>query len=159
MYKLDHFLFLLKIMKGAQKMLNLIHDFKNEMADQFNKEFLFSENDLPISEYVVLAMKEFEAVENIDILSYEVIMDPDEVDINEHSININYKKKSGVFDIPKYKYLSTNRCGEIKFKIRVHTNLNERIITKKILIPIEYEGFYTLNNKSCLLYTSDAADE
>lgn len=134
-------------MKGAQKMLNLIHDFKNEMADQFNKEFLFSENDLPISEYVVLAMKEFEAVENIDILSYEVIMDPDEVDINEHSININYKKKSGVFDIPKYKYLSTNRCGEIKFKIRVHTNLNERIITKKILIPIEYEGFYTLNNK------------
>lgn len=117
------------------------------MVKEWNEEFLSSENDLPISEYVVLAMKEFEAIENIEILSYEVIMDPDDVDLNEHSININYKKKSGVYDIPKFKYLNTNRCGEIKFKIRIKTNMHEKIITKKILIPIEYEGFYTINNK------------
>lgn len=117
------------------------------MANEFNEEFLSSENDLPIADYVVMAMKEFEAVENIDILDYEVIMDPDEIDINEHTVNINYKKKSGTIDIPKYKYLYTNHCGEIKFRIRIHTNLHEKIITKKILIPIEYDGFYTLNNK------------
>ena len=128
-------------------MLNLIHEYRNPMVKEWNEEFLSSENDLPISEYVVLAMKEFEAIENIEILSYEVIMDPDDVDLNEHSININYKKKSGVYDIPKFKYLNTNRCGEIKFKIRIKTNMHEKIITKKILIPIEYEGFYTINNK------------
>ncbi len=129
-------------------MLDYIHDFKNPMVNEFNEDFLSSANDLPIADYVVMAMKEFEAVENIEILGYDVIMDPDEVDINEHSININYKKKNtGDIEIPTYKYLSTNRCGEIKFRIRVHTNLHEKIVTKKILIPIEYEGFYTLNNK------------
>ena len=128
-------------------MLQYIHEFKNPMAEDFNEAFLQSENDLPISEYVIMAMKEFEAIENIDILEYEVIMDPDAIDINEHSVNINYKKKSGTYDIPKYKYLHTNRCGEIRFTIRIHTNLHERTITKKILIPIEYDGFYSLNGK------------
>lgn len=130
-------------------MLNYIHDYTDTLKSDFNEEFLSSLNDLPIADYVILAMKELEAIENIDIISYEIIMDPDDIDINEHNININYKKKSGTIEVPKYKYLSTNRCGEIKFKIKIHTNLNEKIITKKILIPIEYEGFYTINNKKC----------
>ena len=128
-------------------MLNYIHEFRNPMEDKINYRFLRSENDMSIPDLVVMAMKEFEAIENITIESYEIVLDTDKVDVNEHSVNINYKRKSGDYEIPKFKYPATNRVGEIRFKIRIETNKNSREITKKILIPIEYEGFYTLNNK------------
>lgn len=128
-------------------MLHYIHDFENPMEQKVNFEFLKSENDIPISDLVVMAMKEFEAIENITISGYEIILDTDKVDVNEHSVNINYKRKGGMPDIPKFKYPATNRVGEIRFTIDIDTNKSHRTITKKILIPIEYEGFYTLNNK------------
>lgn len=133
-------------------MLNSIHMFPNEKAEEFNDEFLHSENDISIPDMVVMAMKEFECIENIEILGYEIITEPDLVDINEHSININYKRKTGAPEIPKYKYLSTNRVGEIKFTIRISTNLNSRVIVKKILIPIEHDGSYDINNKRWKAY-------
>ena len=128
-------------------MLNTIHLYKNDAEKDFNTDFLASLNDISIQDLVVLYMKEYEAIENIEILSYDVTTNPDEIDINEHSININYKRKTDTLDIPKYKYISTNRVGEMRFRIRVHTNINEKIITKKILIPLEYDGFYYINNK------------
>ena len=128
-------------------MLDTIHLFKNEAEKDFNTDFLASLNDISIPDLVVIYMKEYEAIENIEILSYDITTDPDEVDINEHSININYKRKTDTLDIPKYKYIYTNRVGEMRFRIRVHTNINEKIITKKILIPLEYDGFYYINNK------------
>lgn len=128
-------------------MLHTIHDFANPMLAEINRDFITSANDIPITDLVVMVMKEYEAVSNIEILDYEVILDPDKIDINEHSININYKRKSGPIEIPKYKYIATNRVGEIRFTIRIRTNKEERTLIKKILIPIEYEGFYALNNK------------
>ena len=128
-------------------MLNYIYQFPNPMEKELNLPFLRSENDIPIPDLVVMAMKEFEAIENITITGYDIVVDPDKVDVNEHSVNINYKRKSGNYDIPKFKYLATNRVGEIQFHINIKTNKNERNIVKKILIPIEYDGFYTLNNK------------
>lgn len=128
-------------------MLNYIWQFPNPMEAEINERFLRSENDISIPDLVVMAMKEFEAIENITILSYDIIVDPDKVDVNEHSVNINYKRKSGEYEIPKFKYTATNRVGEIRFKIQIQTNQNCRVIVKKILIPIEYEGFYTISNK------------
>lgn len=128
-------------------MLNYIYQFPNPMEKELNLPFLRSENDIPIPDLVVMAMKEFEAIENITITGYDIVVDPDKVDVNEHSVNINYKRKSGNYDIPKFKYLATNRVGEIQFHVNIKTNKNERNIVKKILIPIEYDGFYTLNNK------------
>lgn len=128
-------------------MLNYIHEFPNEMAKEFNDDFLNSRNDVTISELVVMVMKELEAIENIEILSYDLIDEQDKVDINEHMININFKKKGNTLDIPKYKYISNNQYEEMIFKIRVHTNLEEKIITKKILIPVEIDGFYLINDK------------
>ena len=74
-------------------MLNVIDQFPNEEAAQFNTAFLNSENDIPILDLVVMCMKEFEAVENVEILSYDVTTDPDDIDVNYHSVNINYKRK------------------------------------------------------------------
>lgn len=128
-------------------MLNYIYQFPNPMEKELNLPFLRSENDISIPDLVVMAMKEFEAIENITITGYDIVVDPDKVDVNEHSVNINYKRKSGNYDIPKFKYLATNRVGEIQFHVNIKTNKNERNIVKKILIPIEYDGFYTLNNK------------
>lgn len=128
-------------------MLDYICQFKNPMEDKVNLTFLRSENDIPIPDLVVMAMKEFEAIENITITGYDIVLDTDKVDVNEHSVNINYKRKAGMPEIPHFKYPATNRVGEIRFTIEISTNKNHRTIVKKILIPIEYEGFYTLNNK------------
>ncbi len=135
-------------------MLNVIDQFPNEEAAQFNTAFLNSENDIPILDLVVMCMKEFEAVENVEILSYDVTTDPDDIDVNYHSVNINYKRKTTAspLEIPKNKYLSTNRVGEVKFTIKITTNMHEKTIVKKILIPIEYDGFYTINNKNWKTY-------
>jgi hypothetical protein len=104
--------------------------------------------DTPIEDYVISVMRDFEAIENIEILGYKIVKDQDMIDINNHMININYKKKDlDNIEVPKYKYITPNRYGEIIFTIKIHTNLNEKIITKRILIPIEYEGMYLNNGK------------
>ena len=63
-------------------MLNTIHLYKNDAEKDFNTDFLASLNDISIQDLVVLYMKEYEAIENIEILSYDVTTNPDEIDIN-----------------------------------------------------------------------------
>ena len=93
-------------------------------------------------------MKEFEQIENIDIEKIEVVEEQDEVDINEHMVNINFKKKDmSSIEIPKLKFINPSRYGEVNFTIRVHTNLNEKVIVKKILIPLKVDGYYENNGK------------
>lgn len=129
-------------------MISSIHDYTDGLNIQFNDRFLFQEDDMSIVDYVILTMKEFERFSNIEILSYKIIEDQDEIDYNYHRININYKRKDlDKIDIPKYKYLTDSRYSEIVFRIRVHTNLNEKIIEKRILIPEEYEGRYLIADK------------
>jgi len=130
-------------------MLNYIGMMPNPHEAEFNDDFIVKRDDVSIEELVVMMMKEFEVVENIEILSYEIIKDQDEVDYNYHMINLNYKKKNfDEIEIPKYKYISDNRYGEIVFKIKIETNKNKKIITKRIMIPMEDEdGFFIINSK------------
>ena len=123
-------------------MLNTIHLYPNAEEENFNVSFLTSANDISIEDLVVMNMKEFEVIQNITILGYYLETDPEKIDINEHTININYKRKSDRLDIPKYKYLNPDRVAEMVFTIEIKTNVNQKIITKKILIPVEYNGFY-----------------
>ena len=129
-------------------MLNYIALYPNEYEDMMNPDIILGAQDTPIEDFIIMAMQEFEAIENIKIENIKVVRDQDEVDINRHTININYKKKN-IEDIefPKYKYISDSRYGEIIFGIRVTTNLNEKFIEKRILYPIEYNGFYYNNGK------------
>ena len=53
-------------------MLNTIHLFKNDAGKDFNTDFLASLNDISIQDLVVLHMKEYEAIVNIEILSYDI---------------------------------------------------------------------------------------
>lgn len=128
-------------------MLNSIHLYPNAEEENFNVSFLTSANDISIEDLVVMNMKEFEVIQNITILGYYLETDPEKIDINEHTININYKRKSDRLDIPKYKYLNPDRVAEMVFTIEIKTNVNQKIITKKILIPVEYNGFYYIGNK------------
>lgn len=128
-------------------MLNSIHLYPNAEEENFNVSFLTSANDISIEDLVVMNMKEFEVIQNITILGYYLETDPEKIDINEHTININYKRKSDKLDIPKYKYLNPDRVAEMVFTIEIKTNVNQKIITKKILIPVEYNGFYYIGNK------------
>ncbi len=130
-------------------MLNYIALYPNKYEEDFNDEFILGTQDRPLEEFVITAMREFEAVENIKIENIEIIRDQDEVDINNHLVNINFKKKDlDSIEIPKNKYIADNKFGEIIFTIRITTNINEKVITKRILIPIQTDdGYYINNNK------------
>lgn len=129
-------------------MLDYIALYPNKHEDEMNMDFLTSSFDKPLDYYVIACMKDFETVSNIDILEYTIIKDQDEVDINNHMVNINYKKKNlDSIQIPTYSYMMDSRYHEIDFKIRVKTNLHEKIILKRILVPTLHDGVYVINNK------------
>lgn len=123
--------------------------FPNKHEDEFNTDLIDGTMDTPIPDLIIMAMQEFESKKNIEILSTEVIEEQDLVDINEHSVNINFKRKRvGEIEIPKNKNILKTRCGEIRFMIRVKTNLNEKTIEKKILYPLtDRNGYYVINGR------------
>lgn len=135
--------------KGWFTLLNYIHEYPNPHVGEFNEDFIYARDDIPIEDLVIMVMKDFETIENIEILSVEVITDQDEVDYNYHTVNINYKKKRlDQIEIPKNKFVTDSRYGEVVFTIRIHTNLNETTIVKRILIPVEEDGQFLLSSKT-----------
>ena len=52
-----------------------------------------AKDDIPLTDFVTMVMKDFETIENIEILDVTIVADQDEVDYNYHTININFKKK------------------------------------------------------------------
>lgn len=124
-------------------MVHYIALYPNEYEKTMNEDIILGPQDTPIEDFIIMAMKELEAIGNIKIENIKIIDQQDEVDINRHMINVNYKKKN-VDDIPvpQYKYIAESRYGEIVFTIRITTNLNEKVITKRILYPIEHNGFF-----------------
>lgn len=129
-------------------MLSYISLYPNPYEKEFNDEIILGTQDDSIASYVIMEMMELEAIENIHIEKVEVITNQDDIDINNHMVNINYKKKDmNSIEIPKSKYLNDGRYGEVRFTIRVSTNLNSKTILKRILIPIEHEGFYYNSGK------------
>ena len=128
-------------------MKEFVHLYKHPGVDMFNYDFLTGADDYSIEELVTICMKELEAISNITIESVETIYDMDEIDINEHKVNKNYKKKNDDLDIPKFKYMSDDVYAEMRFGVRIKTNLNEKFIIKKILIPVNVDGYYIFKNK------------
>lgn len=138
-------------------MKDYIHLYEHPTTKEYNDEFLKSKNDYTLEELTVLCMKEYEAIENITLDYYEHITDMDEINMNEHRININFKKKAPDNgeeystnldeDVPNYKYIYEDACTEMRFYFTIRTNLNERKICKKILIPKPMDGFFIINGK------------
>ena len=130
-------------------MVNYIALYPNQYEDMMNPDIILGKQDTPIEDFIIMAMQEFEAIDNIKIENIKVVRDQDDIDINRHMININYKKKNmDEIPIPKYKYIADSRYGEIVFTIRVTTNLTEKVIEKMILYPSEYNRYYYNNGKS-----------
>ena len=127
-------------------MLRYLNHLPNPHEDEINTDLINSTHDIPIVDLVVAAMKEFEAIENVKILNYEVVLDQSLVDMNYHKININFKKEEPPV-IPKFKYISEGRYGEVVFTIQVKTNLNEKTFKKHILVPLEHDGKFLINSK------------
>lgn len=129
-------------------MLDYIGLYPNEHEKEFNTDFLDAVHDKPMDYFVIECMKDFECIENIKILDIEIIEDQDEVDINNHMVNINYKKKNlDSIVIPKHKYMLDSRFHEIVFTIQIKTNLHEKVITKRILVPTVHDGYCLINNR------------
>lgn len=130
-------------------MLNYISLYPNQYESEFNDTFILGTQDKPLEDFIITAMSEFEAVENIKIENIKIVRNQDEVDFNNHLININFKKKDlDSIEIPKNKFIADNKFGEIIFTIRITTNINEKVITKRILLPLQTEdGYYYNNNK------------
>lgn len=129
-------------------MLNYIAMYPNEHENELNYDFLNSTFDKPLDYYVIACMKDLESVSNVEMLGYKIINDQDEVDYNNHMVNINYKKKDlDSIQIPKYLYMLNSRYHEIDFKFRVSTNLHEKVFVKRILVPTEHDGYYLINGK------------
>lgn len=129
-------------------MLDYIALYPNPYSGSFNDEIILGIQDRSIADYAIMVMREFEAIENIRIESIEVIEDQDQVDINNHMVNINFKKKDmSTIEIPKAKYIADGWYGEIIFTIRVQTNLHTKVIKKRLLLPLEHDGFYYNNGK------------
>ena len=129
-------------------MINYISLYPNIYEKDFNDKIILGNQDDSIASFVIMEMMELEAIENIHIEKVEIVTDQDEIDINQHMVNINFKKKDmNSIEIPKAKYINDGRYGEVKFTIRISTNLNSKTILKRILIPIEHHGFYYNNGK------------
>lgn len=129
-------------------MIDYISLYPNPYESSFNDDVLLGLQDTPLEDFIIMAMRELEAVSNIKIEKIETVRNQDEVDINRHLINVNYKKKDlDSIEIPKFKYTSESRYGEMVFTIRVSTNLHEKVIHKRILFPLEYDGYYYSNGK------------
>ena len=129
-------------------MLNYISLYPNVYANDFNEEIIVGPQDKSIESYIILEMMELEDIENIHIEKVEIIDHQDDVDINKHMVNINYKKKDmNSIEIPTEKYIMDGRYGEVVFTIRVSTNLHSKTIVKRILYPIEHNGYYYNNGK------------
>ncbi len=130
-------------------MRDTVHLLKNPLEDDYNIDFIKSVNDYKIEDLVVMSMKEVEAISNITIESYGINYNYDEIDINEHKVNINFKRKNPYdVKIPKYKYLVDSYYADMWFNIKIETNLNCKIITKHILVPmLTDDGYFILNGK------------
>lgn len=128
-------------------MKDYIHLYEHPSTKEYNEEFIRSENDYTLEELVVACMKEYEAIENITLDSWEHITDIDEINMNEHRINWNNKKKKHDEVIPNFKYIYEDACTEMRFYFTIRTNLNEQKICKKILLPKQIDGFFNVNNK------------
>lgn len=128
-------------------MQEFVHLYTHPGVDMYNEKFLSASEDYSIEELVIICMKELEAISNITIESVKTVYDMDEIDINEHKINRNFKKKNDDTEIPKFKYMTDDVYAEMQFGIRIKTNLNEKFIVKKILIPVPVDGYFIFSNK------------
>lgn len=130
-------------------MKSYVAGYQEAFESKYNDEFLSGEYDYPISHYAILAMKEFEVIENVKITDIQEIKDQDEINYTYHRTNINFKKKNPEeIYIPTKKYVSDNLYSELVFTIELTTNLNKKVITKRILIPEEDDdGLFLINNK------------
>lgn len=129
-------------------MVEFIQYVPNRYEDGINEDFILGTCDTPIEEFVIMAMKEFEAIENVKIEDIKIKYNMDDIDPNYHMININYKKKNlDSIEIPKRKLITKSRYGEAIFKIRITTNKNERVIEKRLLFPVEIDGYFYNTNK------------
>ena len=130
-------------------MLNYIHEYEIPESHEFNEDFIRGKDDIPLEELVSMVMHDFERVENIEIIAEEVVPDQDDVDYNRHIININYKKKHlDQIEIPRNKFVADTHFSEMVFTIRIHTNLNEATIVKRILLPVIEDGVCIINSKT-----------
>lgn len=140
-------------------MRKYIQDYANQFEKDLNVQLMNKENDFPLYQYILDAWKSLEVVPNIKFLGYEYTEDETEVDINKFIFK-REKKTGSKKDKKKrsdYKFIDGDRCGILTVKLQISLNekdkdgnniQNVKIITKKMLIPIQDdEGYFYIKGK------------
>lgn len=128
-----------------------------EVESRFNMGLINRTNDDDLITYIVDACKSLEVIENIEFIGYDYTDDESKIDMNRYMTTRSTKPKD---KNKKYIFIHDNRVGEltVKFRLRCWSKekkeIIEKIIDKKILIPIPDENNYYLmkGKKFFLLY-------
>ena len=129
----------------------------DEVKSRFNMGLINRTNDDDLITYIVDACKSLEVIENIQFLDYEYTDDESEIDMNKY---IKTRSTSGKDKNKKYIFIHDNRVGELTVRFKIHCyskekkEVVEKIVKKKILLPIPDENNYYLmkGKKFFLLY-------
>lgn len=141
-------------------MRKYINDLVNQYEQDLNVQLMNKENDFPLYEYVLDVWRSLEVIPNIKFLGYEYDEDESHVDINRFIFRREKKggnKKKDKIKRQRYKYIDVNRCGILTVKLQIslverdktgNFVQNVKIITKKMLIPIQDDrGYYYIKGK------------
>ena len=127
-----------------------------------NTALMTKSADLPLVEFVKESWRSLEVIPNIKIVGFEYTEEESDIEINNHILKREKKKrKNERFD---YKYVNDDRYGKLTTKIHVTVReknpdtgeMFEHVypITKAMLIPLQDEDgyFYIKGKKYYLIY-------
>ena len=137
-------------------MKKYLHEYVSDFEKELNIPLMRKEADRPLIEYVMDCWKSLEVVKNIKILKFEYSDDESGIDINNHIMKRDKKRKKN--ERNQYKFISDDRCAQLTVWIQItanelnpDTNLSELrtiVLKKKMLIPVQDEdGYFHIKGK------------
>lgn len=131
-------------------MKKFIKHYENPNEERMNRDLIDRNNDSDLVEYLINSCKSLEVLKQIKFLGFEYTVDEKEIDINNY---ISSRRKKDKKDKnKKYRYLQDSRFGELKIKFHIKCAGEEKIIKKRLLVPVADEnGYYTIKGKKYFL--------
>jgi hypothetical protein len=137
-------------------MKKYINDYVSDFEKELNVPLMEKSADRPLVEYVMDAWKSLEIVKNIKILKFEYNDKESEIDINKFIFKREKKKKKK--ERCDYKFVNDDRYGCLTVHIQItveekdqrsgETKVHQKLIKKKMLIPLQDEnGYYFIKGK------------
>ena len=112
-------------------MLKYLNSYISDFERDLNIPLMRKEADEPLIEYVKDAWRSLQVVKNIEILKFEYTERESVLDINDHMLKREKKKKKK--DRHPYKFINDDRFGCLTVHVRVKILEEDRKTEKKVL--------------------------